>query len=241
MLQGFQYWGRRHDCPPKPYTLNPFCWGERGNLAESEDLFLTGDTSQTVSRAVEFRFCDLRSVFHDFNPGVAWSDHVCFGGNFEIFDKAPRRIKVKVREWYRFHVCSVCGVFNEMLYETEMKQVSQGMFWRLRSKCPNSISCSSTTAATRSRRAVKLGAQEAGDLRCRLRSLGIVPSESECIGFATLCGQEVEESAVSCSSDRDRDPFGARTAARFPLLSPGFGNMNFSESRRRFSRPSGLR
>ncbi|CAE6946718.1 TRANK1 [Symbiodinium natans] len=35
-----------------------------------EDLFLTGDTSQTVSRAVEFRFCDLRSVFHDFNPGV---------------------------------------------------------------------------------------------------------------------------------------------------------------------------
>eukprot|EP00439_Symbiodinium_sp_Y106_P021745 s118_g2.t1 len=32
-----------------------------------EELFLTGDTSQTVSRAVEFRFCDLQSLFHHFN------------------------------------------------------------------------------------------------------------------------------------------------------------------------------
>ncbi|CAJ1354122.1 unnamed protein product [Effrenium voratum] len=35
-----------------------------------EDLFITGDTSQTVSRAVDFRFCDLRSLFTHFkvNP-----------------------------------------------------------------------------------------------------------------------------------------------------------------------------
>eukprot|EP00930_Biecheleria_cincta_P034765 TRINITY_DN23982_c0_g1_i1.p1 TRINITY_DN23982_c0_g1~~TRINITY_DN23982_c0_g1_i1.p1 ORF type:complete len:2410 (-),score=451.28 TRINITY_DN23982_c0_g1_i1:125-6652(-) len=31
-----------------------------------EELFITGDTSQTVSRAVDFRFCDLRSLFHYF-------------------------------------------------------------------------------------------------------------------------------------------------------------------------------
>lgn len=32
-----------------------------------EELFITGDTSQAVSRAVDFRFCDLRSLFHYFN------------------------------------------------------------------------------------------------------------------------------------------------------------------------------
>ena len=32
------------------------------NSSPRQELFLTGDTSQTVSRAVEFRFCDLQSL-----------------------------------------------------------------------------------------------------------------------------------------------------------------------------------
>lgn len=41
-----------------------------------EELFITGDTSQTVSRAVDFRFCDLRSLFHHFEVAVPELDQL---------------------------------------------------------------------------------------------------------------------------------------------------------------------
>lgn len=61
------FWCHMHQChllrlgSSKKWDLHPWASIPR------QELFITGDTSQAVSRAVDFRFCDLRSLFHYFN------------------------------------------------------------------------------------------------------------------------------------------------------------------------------
>ena len=73
--------------PPKKNTHQKH-WGisQRRRPAHQE-LFITGDTSQTVSRAVDFRFCDLRSLFHHFEVAVPELDQLII--NYRSHQKTP--------------------------------------------------------------------------------------------------------------------------------------------------------